>query len=250
MQDYKPKTYSIKTFGCQANVADSDTMSGILEALGMERASTSMDADVFIVNTCSVRQKSEDKTYGLGKEFRIRQDEGKSVPFTIMAGCMVGSVTGERQRYEFEELQKKTPWVNAYINPAQLMNIPSILADNNLLDEWTLQKFDPKSVMPAQDDNALPKHAFVNISYGCDNFCTFCVVPYARGSEVSRSEEEILKEISHWIRRGITEITLCGQNVNSWGLNMNEKFEIRTGSDQKIPFAELLRRVHALPEIT
>ncbi|MEZ6255642.1 MAG: MiaB/RimO family radical SAM methylthiotransferase [Patescibacteria group bacterium] len=250
MQDYKPKTYSIKTFGCQANVADSDTMSGILEALGMERASTSMDADVFIVNTCSVRQKSEDKTYGLGKEFRIRQDEGKSVPFTIMAGCMVGSVTGERQRYEFEELQKKTPWVNAYINPAQLMNIPSILADNNLLDEWTLQKFDPKSVMPAQDDNALPKHAFVNISYGCDNFCTFCVVPYARGSEVSRSEEEILKEISHWIRRGITEITLCGQNVNSWGLNMNEKFEIRTGSDQKIPFAELLRKVHALPEIT
>lgn len=240
--EFNPKKYHITTFGCQANIADSNTMAGILEALGFEKAQSLADSDVCIINTCSVRQKSEDKVYGMGK---IYKDLPKP-PFTIMAGCMVGSVTGERQRYEFEVLQKKTPWVNTYINPSQLNDIPKILQQNNILDEWTLKKFDPENTVAVQEGS---KHAFVNISYGCDNFCTFCVVPYARGKEVSRTEEAILKEVNHLAQRGFTDITLCGQNVNSWGLDMKEKFEIRTGSDQKIPFASLLRRVNAIEGI-
>ena len=252
-------TYYIKTFGCQANIADSNTISGVLEALDFEEVAqvfganedeifynTLPLADVLIINTCSVRQKSEDKVYGLGKALkRVEKETGKK-PFIIMAGGMVGSVTGERQRYAFETLKKKTPWVDSYINPSQIMTIPNILLNNSLLSDWAVQKFDSSAVLSKQDN---PTHAFVNISYGCDNFCTFCVVPYARGKEVSRTQEEILKEIRHYTLRGIKEITLCGQNVNSWGLSMSAKMEIRTGSDQKIPFAELLRNVHEIKEI-
>ncbi len=247
MSTFVPKRYLIKTLGCQANEADSSTMAGILEALGFEKAESFDSTDVFIVNTCSIRQKSEDKAYGVGKLVKASLEKNDKKPFIIMAGCMVGSVTGERQRYKFDELRKKTPWVDAYINPSQVTEIPNILFEHKLLDEWALSKFDFASINPVHNS---AKHAFVNISYGCDNFCTFCVVPYARGREISRTKTAILTEINHLIRRGFTEFTLCGQNVNSWGLNMSEKFEIRAGGDQKIPFAELLREIHDLPQVT
>lgn len=242
---YSQKKYHIVTFGCQANIADSNTIGGILESLGFEEAANIETSDICIVNTCSVRQKAEDKVYGLGKTFKNLNAIGQA-PFVIMAGCMVGSVTGERQRYAFDELKKRTPWVDVYINPTQLMEVPEILVQHGMLDDWALKKFKPDNVVATQNN---AKHAFVNISYGCDNFCTFCVVPYARGKEVSRTEEAILKEVTHLASRGFSELTLCGQNVNSWGLDMNEKFDIRTGSDQKIPFAGLLRKVHAIENI-
>jgi hypothetical protein len=105
-------------------------MAGILEALGFERTDSMKESDIYIVNTCSVRQKSEDKAYGIGKELKELTDDGKETPFVVMAGCMVGSVTGERQRYAFEELKKRTPWVQEYINPHQIMNLPEILFKN------------------------------------------------------------------------------------------------------------------------
>lgn len=257
---YSPKKYYIKTLGCQANEADSHTLAGVLETLGFEplqepdQAKNEKEAllqilpqaDIFIVNTCSVRQKSEDKVYGLGKVFKELREEGKKTPFTIMAGCMVGSVTGERQRYAFEELQKKTPWVDLYMNPSQVFDFPNLLHKARILNDWAVAKLGEVNFLPKQKE---PKRGFVNISYGCDNFCTFCVVPYARGHEKSRSELEIITEIKHLTLRGVSEITLCGQNVNSWGLSMTEKFEIRTGSEQKLPFAELLRKIHKIPEL-
>jgi tRNA-2-methylthio-N6-dimethylallyladenosine synthase len=256
MNSFNPKKYFIKTFGCQANVADSNTLSGILDSLGFEevvvpadlRSETEIlnhalpETDILIINTCSVRQKSEDKVYGLGK---ILKNIKKDI-FVIMAGCMVGSVMGDRQRYEFGVLKKKTPWVDLYMNPSQVYDLPDFLLSNNLVSDWAYKKFDRDSVTAKKDDS---KHTFVNISQGCDNFCTFCVVPYARGSEISRSEKEILREIEHFVKRGITEVTLCGQNVNSWGLKPAEKFDIRAGSEQKLPFADLLRKIHQIPEI-
>ncbi|RJR26954.1 MiaB/RimO family radical SAM methylthiotransferase [candidate division WWE3 bacterium] len=259
MNIYIPRKYHIKTFGCQANIADSGTLSGILESLGYEYSSvedaenenlalirTLSDVDLFVINTCSVRQKSEDKVYGIGKAVNHVQKEKGSRPFIVMAGCMVGSVTGERQRYEFDELRKKTPWVDLYINPSQIFDLPLKLQESHVLDEWAVQKFDPAGINSKQEDS---RRAFVNISYGCDNFCTFCVVPYARGREVSRTEADILAEINHLVKRGKSEFTLCGQNVNSWGLSMSDKFEIRTGSDDKTPFADLLRKIHSLEEV-
>lgn len=256
MDANKPQKYHIRTYGCQANIADSSTIAGVLESLDYEPfpepegknedeklLKVIKNCDLLIINTCSVRQKSEDKVYGIGKLLKQQSEKSKKKPFLIMAGCMVGSVTGERQRYEFEELKKRTPWVDEYINPSQIMSIPNILFKNKKLSEWAMQKFNPKFVENVHNDNT---HAFVNISNGCDNFCTFCVVPYARGIEISRSKEDIILEIIHLTKRGFTQFTLCGQNVNSWGLTATEKFEIRTGSDQKLPFADLLRKVHEI----
>lgn len=252
------KNYYIKTFGCQANVADSNTMAGILEALGFEPYIPAVKeavthekefmlenlprVDLLIVNTCSVRQKSEDKVYGIGKFIKQLKEEGRHLPYVVMSGCMVGSVTGDRNRFSFDELKKKTPWVDLYINPSQIWDLPNYLNKNGVLSDWALSQFDPEVAKPKTDGG---KHAFVNVSYGCDNFCTFCVVPYSRGKEVSRSAEEIIKEIKHHMLRGIEEFTLCGQNVNSWGLTVSKKFKIRAGSAQKLPFAALLRTLCA-----
>jgi tRNA-2-methylthio-N6-dimethylallyladenosine synthase len=235
---YKPRTYNILTYGCQANHADSSAIAGVLEAVGFEKSLDRLETDVLVINTCSVRQKSEDKVYGLGKGLK----RAKKRPFVIMAGCMVGSVIGERQRYPFEELKGKTPWVDEYISPAQIYEIPQILEEHNLIGEWAADAVFPRVDNPEENNEV----GYVSISFGCDNFCRFCVVPYARGKEVSRSEEEIIREVKHLIGRGFKHIMLCGQNVNSWGLSWDEKFAIRSGSDQKLPFANLLRKVHEI----
>ncbi len=267
MQENTQKKYYIKTFGCQANEADSNTMAGILEALDFQPYLTNPDerknqidevnerdfllnalpnCDLVIVNTCSVRQKSEDKVYGLGKIIKELKDNGKKIPFMVMSGCMVGSVTGERKRYEFDELRTKTPWVDLYINPSQIWDLPNYLAENHILSAWAMQKYKQQDVMPKATAN---KTAFVNISQGCDNFCTFCVVPYSRGKELSRTQEDIIREIKHLVLRGVSDVMLCGQNVNSWGLSVGEKFRLRSGSSDKIPFADLLRAVTAIEGI-
>lgn len=241
------KRYYIKTFGCQANLADSGTMGGILEALWFERFVPKDGKDdavleevlrnvgLLIINTCSVRQKSEDKVYGMGKMVKkVLADSGKK-PLIILSGCMVGSAVGERKRLELGELKKKMPWVDAYISPADIHNLPNVLSFS--------KKVDLKEIIPVVEGEDF---AYVNISTGCDNFCSYCVVPYARGKEVSRSRDDIVRDVKNLIDRGYKRIMLCGQNVNSWGLGMEKKFKIRSGDSKKTPFADLLREVQVL----
>ena len=252
----KSKTYFIKTFGCYSNTADSGTMGGMLKVLGYEPLEVPefktekehlsyvmKDADLLIINSCSVRQKSEDKVYGIGKVIKEVKEATGHKPFIVLAGCIVGSVTGDRQRYDFATLKKKTPWADLYMNPTQIHELPLLLKKSGVLSEWAAVN---KVIEGAQDTAT---HAFINISQGCDNFCAFCVVPYARGREVSRTKEDILRDVARLVKKGVTEITLCAQNVNSWGLSVKEKFQIRTGSHQKLPFAALLREIHDIPEI-
>lgn len=251
MSTYQPKTYLIKTYGCQANIADSNKIASILEALGFEEAKKLKDADLFIVNTCSVRQKSDDKAYGLGKVIKKLREETGKVPVCIMAGCVVGSGVGVRKRYELDYLVKKTPWVDLYISPSQINELPNILMP--FLVEKGISIASGIKKLPTDIEDIELKtsgnSAYVNISYGCDNFCTFCVVPYARGKEISRTKEEILKEIGKLVKKGVKNVTLCGQNVNSWGLTPQEKSQIRIGGGQKLPFTDLLRSIHDLAEI-
>jgi len=235
-----PRKYYIETFGCQANEADSNRLCGILETAGLERSTCLANADVFIVNSCSVRQKSEDKVYGLARKLKNLPKK----PFVVLGGCMVGSVQGSRVLYPFEELKGRTPWVDLYLSSDALPTLPKYLVKEGFIDTYFPLDLSDKGYIP--DDRS---KGYINISYGCDNFCTYCVVPYARGPEISRSRAEILENVKYLLSKGISAITLCGQNVNSWGLSPEQKRKIRIGDATKLPFTDLLREVHDLAGI-
>lgn len=256
----KKYSYFIKTFGCQANIADSQKLAGFLDLLGFVELSPPKfktekeelvyvlsHANIFIINSCSVRQKSEDKVYGIGKMVKefLKGKDGKK-PLVILTGCIVGSTVGERKRFELNLLKKKTEFVDIYLGTDSLGFLPKILKDMGLLPSESVDNY---AAVTPKIDGLNSKHAYVNISTGCDNFCTYCIVPYSRGKEVSRREEAILEEIRKLIKLGVEEITLCGQNVNSWGLGQEEKFCIRVGSKKNLPFVGLLKKVHNLHRI-
>jgi|694.fasta_scaffold00063_135 tRNA-2-methylthio-N6-dimethylallyladenosine synthase len=248
--DLTSKKYFIQTYGCQANIRDSQAMAGTLEALGFTHTKRFQDADVLIINTCSVRQKSEDKVYGWGMKVGTSKT-GKEVFYdkkghqvVFVTGCMIGSAKGERTRVSLDDLKERLNWADYMLAPEEEYKIPSILVKEGLIDEWTASALGLPEINPALENET--DWAYVNISTGCDNFCTFCVVPFARGVEQSRSEEDILHEIKHLVSRGFKNIMLVGQNVNSWGLDKETKFKLRAGSEDKIPFASLLRKVHEI----
>lgn len=247
------KKYFVQTYGCQANIRDSQAMAGTLEALGFVHTKRFQDADVLIINTCSVRQKSEDKVYGWGMKVGT-SISGKEVFYdkkgdqvVFVTGCMIGSAKGDRTRVALKDLEERLDWADYLLAPEEEYKIPTILVKEGLVDEWTVNALGVNTsaeINPHLENET--DWAYVNISTGCDNFCTFCVVPYARGAEQSRNEEDILHEIKHLNSRGFKNIMLVGQNVNSWGLDKQTKFKLRAGSEDKIPFADLLRKVHAM----
>jgi len=236
----KDKKYYLRTYGCQANERDSQDISSVLDALGLYEVKNPCSADIIILNSCSVRQKSEDKVYGFGKKIKEMRNLGKK-PFVILAGCMVGSAISDRKRYELSYLKDKIPWVDLFLSLPETKSLPRLLKDYKVIGEENLRSGGGNNISEKPKKG---KEAYINISTGCDNFCTFCVVPYARGPEVSRSKEDILREIETLTSLGFKKFLLIGQNVNSWGLSREEKFRIRTGSSQKLPFADLLRDVH------
>jgi len=233
------RKYYITTYGCQGNIRDSENISGLLEALGMLEAKTLDEADLVVVNSCSVRQASEDKVYGFAKKISVLRTKNPKLK-TVLTGCMVGSVTGERPRHDVQILRAKTPWVDHYLNINDLPGLPTYLIESNLIDSWGV-KGPPNLWEPKTKEHR--GTAYVNISQGCDNFCTFCVVPYARGKETSRTKEEIVSEVEKLAALGYKEIMLLGQNVNSWGLTSTRKLLSRKRLGE-IPFSELLRLLH------
>lgn len=228
---------------------DSEIIEAQLINLGLQKAKTWLDTDLLILNSCSVRQASDDKVLGLGKKIKklkaktcLPARQGERLK-TIVTGCLVGSASGERKRFKFKELQKKLSWVDILLPQEELVvKLPELLRkwekENNVVTK-TVSSLNVRQTKPA----------LINISTGCDNFCTYCVVPYARGAEISRSKSEILKEVRDLVNHGVTEILLLGQNVNSWDLSKEKKFQIRTGSTQKLPFTSLLREIHEFPQI-
>ncbi len=245
---YPPKFY-IETYGCQANEADSEKAEVKLLSLGLEKSDSPGSCDIFIINSCSVRQKSEDKVYGLGKALKFFDKK----PFVVLMGCMVGSVTGDRVRYERKDLERRTPWVDLYLSSSDLDLLPSLLQKAGVfrLSGQEISNSDKSASRMVQTLVSLdhPLKGFVNISSGCDNFCSYCVVPYSRGKEVSRPKVEIINEIEKLMGKGVTSVTLCGQNVNSWGLTKEQKRKVRIGSETTLPFAALLREVHDIAGI-
>jgi len=247
------------------NVKDSQNMAGTLETLGFFETKKIEEAKIVIVNTCSVRQASEDKVYGIGakyKGYKIEKDrevKGEDIrdnytwsedkPLTFITGCMVGSAKGNRSRFNLQMLKDRIPWADYFLAPEEETQLPEILFKEGLIDDWSFKAFGQKELEMKAKREEKSKQAFVNISYGCDNFCTFCVVPYARGKEISRPKDEIITEVKHALLRGYTEIMLLGQNVNSWGLTPTQKTLTRKQIGEH-PFANLLKEVHDLEGIT
>lgn len=210
------------------NRADSERLAVSLEERGFRPAATWKEADLLVINSCSVRQASEDKVYGLApKALKLKTENCKLK--IILTGCMVGSAVGERKRTHFGELKAKMPWVDEFLTPTERhLKFPA--------GGWSA------SGQKTQNE----KTALVPIMEGCNHFCSYCVVPYARGVERSKPFEEIVCEVRKMVRNGIREVVLLGQNVNSYGKDLGElkvpRSKSGAGASQKFktPFAKLL----------
>ena len=228
--DKRPRAYT-HTFGCQQNEADTERIRGMLREMGYEMTDTPDDADFILFNTCAVREHAEDRAFGnIGALSHLK----KRRPEVIIAlcGCMA------QQEKNVEKIKKSYPQVSLLFGTHALWRFPSLLY--RVMTEKK-RVFD----IGGEDDIAegLPvlraegAKAWLSIMYGCNNFCTYCIVPYVRGRERSRRPEEIEKELRELVAAGYKEITLLGQNVNSYGKDL--------GLD--IDFAGLLRRLNAVP---
>ena len=213
----KGKKYFIHTYGCQANYRDQEIMQGLLEKSGFCRGNSIEEADVIILNTCAVRENAEDKVFGKIGELKALKVANKNRVLAV-CGCMV------QQKHIIEHINKTYPHIDLIFGTH---NITSLLS---LLDEVItkhLRVVDVKS-LPGDIQENLPSvresnfKAFVNISYGCDKFCTYCIVPYTRGKERSRKMDDILKECQELKDLDYQEVTLLGQNVNAYGKDLND----------------------------
>lgn len=205
------KKVYIKTYGCQMNVYDSVRMADVMAPHGYSTTDSADDADLVILNTCHIREKAEEKVYSdLGRIRRTRMEKGNRMLIAV-GGC-VGQAEGE-------EIMKRAPFVDMVFGPQSYHNLPE-LVERSLNGERHLVDLDfapePKFDSLTEHMSAQGPSAFLSIQEGCDQFCTFCVVPYTRGAEYSRSPEALLVEARRLAELGAQEITLLGQNVNAY----------------------------------
>ncbi len=232
------KKVFIKTFGCQMNEYDSDKMVDVLDAAeGMTRTDNVEEADVILFNTCSVREKAQEKVFSdLGRVKHLKQLKPDLV---IGVGGCVASQEGAH-------IVKRAPYVDVVFGPQTLHRLPGMIAERRSSGKSQvdisfpeIEKFD--HLPPARVEGAT---AFVSIMEGCSKFCSFCIVPYTRGQEVSRPFEDVLAEVAGLAQQGVKEVTLLGQNVNAYRGRMLDSEE-----DDIVDFAMLLEYVHEIPGI-
>jgi len=205
------KTFHIQTFGCAMNEHDSETIAGLLSEMGYESTEHKREASVAIINTCSVRDNADKRFFGtLGQLKKIKE---MNPDFTVcVCGCMM------QQQHVIDTVKQKYPWVDIIFGTHNIHQFPKLLESvlgekQKMVDVWD-DGGDIVEGLPVKRQFA--HKALVNIMFGCNNFCTYCIVPYTRGRERSRHSEEILAEVRELIRDGVQEITLLGQNVNSY----------------------------------
>ena len=218
---YKGKTFFIKTYGCQMNEHDSENISALLTSLGFEEVDDYNKADLVLLNTCSIRENAHNKAFGmLGRLKHLKQDKKDLI--VGLCGCMA------QEKSVVDEILKDYKWVNFVIGTHNMSELPKIIdkaiEDNSLQIEVYSREGDLIEGLPVKRVNNFK--AYVNIIYGCDKFCTYCVVPYTRGRERSREKEDILKEIKSLIDSGYKEVTLLGQNVNAYGKDLYDDYTL------------------------
>ena len=223
------KKYIIKTYGCQMNIHDSEKIAGMLETLGYSETSDPKIADVVVFNTCCIRDGVEQKISAhIGAFKNIKKNKPSQI--IIVCGCF------SQEKDKAKLLKSKFPFIDIIVGTHNIHEIKNMLVKyledkKKTIDVWESEKgiFENLDILRTSG-----KNAWVNISYGCNNFCSYCIVPYVRGRERSRSIDDIIKEVENLVRSGYKFITLLGQNVNSYGNDL---------SDENINFANLLKEL-------
>lgn len=226
----KGKKYHIKTFGCQSNVRDSETMMGIIEMIGYEFTENILEADLVLLNTCAIREHAEDKVFAdIGMLDKIKRDNPNFI--FGMCGCMAQE---EAVVNRILKSNYKVDFIFGTHNIHRVLNVlEQVIFEKNLVVEVWSHEGDVIENLPSKRESNLK--GFVNVMYGCDKFCTYCIVPLTRGKIRSRKKEDILDEVNQMIQQGYKEVTLIGQNVNSYGIDFQ--------GDNKYLFANLLEDV-------
>lgn len=213
------KKYFIITYGCQMNLHESEKIAGILTSLGYEKANSELDADVIVFNTCCIRENAEDRAEGNIGALKQLKKKKKNLIIAV-GGCM------SQQPNKAKDLKSKFPFIDIIFGTHNLENFKDLLLKKlsqkkGVIDVWEKEG---EIIEGTPKTRTSFPNAWVNIMYGCNNFCTYCIVPYVRGRERSRRLEDIVKECEELIKSGYKEITLLGQNVNSYGKDIGKTF--------------------------
>lgn len=218
------KKYYLKTYGCQMNVHDSELISNLVEGIGYTRSETMEGSDLVILNTCAIRENAHDKMYGfLG---RCKHEKEKNNPNMII--CICGCMAQEEG--VCEEILSSYKYVDLVFGTHNMHELPNYLMNKISKTDFEVESREGDVIEGLEYTRDSKISAWVNIMYGCDKFCTYCIVPYTRGMQRSRKSESILKEVQKLKNDGYKEITLLGQNVNAYGKDL----------DNELTFAELL----------
>ena len=230
-KDNVKKHFYIETWGCQMNEEDSEKLSGMLKRVGYTKTENKEDAGIILFNTCCVRENAENKVFGNLGSLKHLKKENPDLIIGI-CGCMM------QQEGMADKILKKFPYVNIVFGTHNAYKFPEYLnrvrTEGVQIKEIFNKETDIVEGLPIDRESSVK--AFVTIMYGCNNFCTYCIVPYVRGRERSRKPEDILKEIRELVAQGYKEITLLGQNVNSYG----------KGLEEDVDFAKLLRMINEI----
>lgn len=223
---FKDKKYFIRTYGCQMNVHDSEEIKGILENLGFKETEKIENADIVVLNTCAIRENAHDKVFGfLGRLKHLKKDKPELM--ICIGGCM------PQEEGVASLLKEKYPFVNIVFGTHNINDLGSMILKESQKQQIEVYSIEG-NVYENMDYVRDSKYtAWVNIMYGCDKFCTYCIVPFTRGRQRSRKKEEIVKEVKKLKEEGYLEVTLLGQNVNAYGKDLEEGYN----------FANLLEEV-------
>ena len=217
----KGKTYFVKTYGCQMNEHDSENIKAILENMGYKESPLMEDADFILLNTCAIRENAHNKVFGfLGRIKNIK--EARPDVIAGICGCMA------QEEVVVDEILKKYNYIDLIFGTHNIYNLPKLLSDILIKKESQIEvlSFEGNIVenIPVKRDSKYK--AWDNIMYGCDKFCTYCIVPYTRGKQRSRKHEDIIKEVESLKKEGYKEVTLLGQNVNAYGKDLKDEYKM------------------------
>ena len=220
---YKGKKYFLRTYGCQMNVHDSEEIKYYLECLGYEPVEELELADIVVLNTCAIRENAKDKVFGyLGRCKHLKKERTDLI--VAVAGCLM------QKPSEIEEIHNRHKYIDIIIGTHNLNELPNLIEEANSKKTQNIEVYSNSDVVfeNVKYNRDSKISAWINIIYGCDKFCTYCIVPFTRGRERSRKMEEVLEEVRDLKRQGYMEVTLLGQNVNAYGKDLDLGYDFAT----------------------